>query len=45
MDDLPNNMSYNYTYTLAYLCLDDVDVDTIWNLPPQRLGDQTHVQF
>ena len=27
--NLPNNMPYKYTYTLAYFSLDDVDVDTI----------------
>ena len=27
--DLPNNMSYNYVYILAHVCIDDVDVDTI----------------
>ena len=29
VDDLPNNMSYNYTYTLAYVQFDGVDADTI----------------
>ena len=42
--DPPNNMSYNYTYTLSYLCLDDVYVDTIPNFFLQILGVNTHVQ-
>ena len=29
VDDITNNMSYTYTYTLSYVCLDGVDVDTI----------------
>ena len=28
VDDLPDKISYYYTYTLEYVCLDDVDVDT-----------------
>ena len=29
VDDISNNMSYNYTHTLSYVIHDDVDVDTI----------------
>ena len=29
MDDLSNNMSYKYKYKLAYVCLDEVNVDII----------------
>ena len=43
-DDLPNNMSYNYTYILAHVCIDDIDVDTIRKKNLQVLGGQIYVQ-
>ena len=45
MDDLPNNIPYNYTYTLEYVCLDDVDVYTIHKTILERLGEQTHIKY
>ena len=36
--DIPNNMAYNYTDTLAYVHIDDVDVDTICKKTLQSLG-------
>ena len=44
-DGIPNNMPYNYTYTLSYICLDDVDVDTIRKTILQILGVHTCVQW
>ena len=44
VDDLPNNISYNYTYTSEYFFLDDADMGIIHKYFLQMLGYHIHVQ-
>ena len=39
---LPNNIPFSYTYTLAYVCLDDVKFDAIHDNFLQIIGGHTH---